>query len=88
MFQFTRPRGARRSQFIDFTKPHSFNSRAREGRDLCQTAWGVGTTGFNSRAREGRDARSMRWARCSFCFNSRAREGRDISHFDNNLKDI
>ena len=34
MFQLTRPRGARRSPVSTYEKERSFNSRAREGRDI------------------------------------------------------
>ena len=76
-FQLTRPRGARLdSKAID--KRHaSFNSRAREGRDLNKTVTLINDGGFNSRAREGRDGEAYADGMRAASFNSRAREGRD-----------
>ncbi len=76
-FQFTRPRGARRSWPTARTRTASFNSRAREGRDSRSLITPASPSRFNSRAREGRDAvRAIRRA-IDDGFNSRAREGRD-----------
>ena len=79
LFQFTRPRGARRP-------------RAAEGRDdqvVSIHAPARGATAadkkfcpifqcFNSRAREGRDAGRGANSEQTYRFNSRAREGRDM----------
>ena len=55
-----------------------FNSRAREGRDMCARSGRAEATCFNSRAREGRDySGSSAPILDTLCFNSRAREGRD-----------
>ena len=58
LFQFTRPRGARRpARGRRRRSTRGFNSRAREGRDLSSTDFvDAGQLCFNSRAREGRDA--------------------------------
>ena len=64
-------RGMRRDE-------QSFNSRAREGRDLVQPLRRLRQQRFNSRAREGRDISAFRPDSCRIRFNSRAREGRDI----------
>ena len=58
MFQFTRPRGARRELDSSLKAFNSFNSRAREGRDWQQRirVWAYHYC-FNSRAREGRDCK-------------------------------
>ena len=99
MFQFTRPRGARRNtalgaDLIDvsihapargatehrrFTVvPHSFNSRAREGRDLLLYRYRDLWTWVSIHA-PARGATPFPFPAPghSFCFNSRAREGRD-----------
>ena len=55
MFQFTRPRGARRVLDVFHRWRRRFNSRAREGRDHAAERRKWGHRGFNSRAREGRD---------------------------------
>ena len=82
-FQSTRPRGARPEDLPRRNHEHSFNPRAREGRDAEQIGTIPLEIGFNPRAREGRD-KSPKSFRCpTTCFNPRAREGRDcLSIFD------
>ena len=55
MFQFTRPRGARRMMAHGRKFVTCFNSRAREGRDGMGLKSSRAISCFNSRAREGRD---------------------------------
>ncbi len=77
VFQFTRPRGARRRawdprrylRMFQFTRPRG--ARPAHGTPADISAC------FNSRARVGRDARSRSSALISASFNSRARVGRD-----------
>ena len=60
-FQFTRPRGARRSRpWRAPPSPPCFNSRAREGRDSPRRPRRETGGRFNSRAREGRDPFRLR----------------------------
>ncbi len=54
-FQFTRPRGARRTRAASIDCAECFNSRAREGRDARELFLLLCLCRFNSRAREGRD---------------------------------
>ena len=78
MFQFTRPRGARRAGsdgealfvLFQFTRPRGARRGGKKG--------GRRRGSFNSRAREGRDGLFRGGSELlTFCFNSRAREGRD-----------
>ena len=55
LFQFTRPRGARRRTFNTYNRCSSFNSRAHEGRDTVFAKRLQSSICFNSRAHEGRD---------------------------------
>ena len=55
LFQFTRPRGARRQRQPWVRLRASFNSRARVGRDNCEPPLLDHRSRFNSRARVGRD---------------------------------
>ena len=60
LFQSTRPRGARQGTYEAFLHQHSFNPRARVGRDaagwLRLAIWAC----FNPRARVGRDSGTAR----------------------------
>ena len=79
MFQFTRPRGARRRCARWKAKKAGFNSRAREGRDRgFVQRWGRRRVSIHAPAR---GATTLTWARDlgQLSFNSRAREGRDFS---------
>ena len=55
MFQFTRPRGARRHQLHFASILYSFNSHAHVGRDRFQFQVDYRPPRFNSHARVGRD---------------------------------
>ena len=78
LFQSTRPRGARPREQAIRKQKHSFNPRAREGRDFAPKAFQGVYRCFNPRAREGRDFPSNETAKRLSCFNPRAREGRDL----------
>ena len=56
---------------------HSFNPRARAGRDVKRSVRRAGCAGFNPRARAGRDARWRCGSSGVKSFNPRARAGRD-----------
>ncbi len=57
LFQSTRPRGARRGEMNAVEGVHSFNPRARAGRDMpIRSEWYCSIPCFNPRARAGRDA--------------------------------
>ena len=78
MFQFTRPRGARRHAGRGDVEDRRFNSRAREGRDDGFAAPTVRHDEFQfTRPRGARRQGAPSRRRPSSCFNSRAREGRD-----------
>ena len=75
-FQSTRPRGARLSRCSNHLIPHSFNPRARAGRDCCpcfHPCW------FEFQSTRPRGARhlSFRMTIQHVSFNPRARAGRD-----------
>ena len=78
MFQFTRPRGARRNaaQSATTAEQVSIHAPARGATKLRQTR-PQSRCCFNSRAREGRDKIAVICHRFNCSFNSRAREGRD-----------
>ena len=77
MFQSARPRGARPAMARRYSTRHSFNPRARVGRDIVGDNGDRLIDSFNPRARVGRDrglhARTAQGAG----FNPRARVGRD-----------
>ncbi len=76
-FQFTRPRGARHEPArLLFNLRHSFNSRAREGRDRGHRSPRRGIQFQFTRPRGARLLPIPGRRSCSR-FNSRAREGRD-----------
>ena len=88
-FQFTRPRGARRTspgrcvtvEAFQFTRPRG----ARPRRSPATR----GSPGFNSRAHEGRDRVARHPPAIRLRFNSRAHEGRDLPHvFRRLLRDL
>ena len=57
---------------------HSFNPRARRGRDSIRAPKWPHSQGFNPRARRGRDSRQKALNFFGQCFNPRARRGRDL----------
>ena len=65
MFQFARPRGARRHPQRHRRTRNCFNSRARVGRDLHRRRQRRQADRFNSRARVGRDIRRAMPSRSS-----------------------
>ena len=73
VFQFTRPRGARRKIRPCRDRGRRFNSRAHEGRDARAATWARSGRRFNSRAHEGRDGDE------DLVYCTRAHEGRDTS---------
>ena len=83
-FQFTRPRGARRSLSVlaIFQPSVSIHAPARGATRRREIDLTQGPR-FNSRAREGRDGRDGKVITRDDGFNSRAREGRDT--FTNSL---
>ena len=82
MFQFTRPRRARRMWPGMRPGNSGFNSRAHEGRDLLFPGWYSSPACFNSRAHEGRDwCASMGIHAAEFQF-TRPRRARPCNRLD------
>ena len=77
MFQSTRPQGARRWRHCYTRLRHSFNPRARRGRDACIRVGTACGRSFNPRARRGRDMSDLNTLINAERFNPRARRGRD-----------
>ena len=76
-FQLTRPRGARRYVLRIARVIYSFNSRAREGRDLHNLDMQYLSIVSTHAPARGATAMEKRYRWDLECFNSRAREGRD-----------
>ena len=78
LFQFTRPRGARRVFCGRRGLKNGFNSRAREGRDLILPRLCAVQRKFQFTRPRGARRRTSISGRRPRGFNSRAREGRDL----------
>ena len=79
LFQFTRPRGARRAHATIRGARARFNSRAHGGRDERKGLFPARKSGFNSRAHGGRDDR--RFTVADFCTVFQFTRPRGARHF-------
>ena len=71
-------KGATSQSRYQLSKRCCFNTRSREGSDLCDCARFYSLSCFNTRSREGSDARSCLDYANILCFNTRSREGSDL----------